>query len=237
QNVRLGPKLQPLKQDIVGDIGTALWVVMGTLGLVLVIACANVANLMLVRAESRQQELAIRAALGAGWGRIAREMLVESMTLGMLGGALGLGVAYAALRMLVAIGPDTVPRLREIGIDPFVLAFALGVSLLSGALFGVLPVVKYAGPRVATALQGVGRRFSEGRERHRARNTLVVAQVALALVLLVGAGLMIRTFQQLRSVKPGFSHPEEIQILHSLIPEAMAKDPERVMRMQNEILD
>ena len=237
QNARLGPRLQPLKQEIVGDIGTALWVVMGTLGLVLLIACANVANLLLVRAEARQQELAIRAALGAGWGRIAREMLVESMTLGVLGGALGVGLAYAALRILVAKGPDTLPRLREIGIDPLVLAFALGVSLLSGALFGVIPVLKYAGPRVATALRGVGRTFSHGRERHRARNTLVVVQVALALVLLVGSGLMIRTFQQLRSVQPGFTHPEEIQILHSMIPEAMAKDPERVMRMQHEILD
>ena len=113
QNARLAPRLQPLKQDIVGDIGTALWVVMGTLGLVLLIACANVANLLLVRAEARQQELAIRAALGAGWGRIAREMLVESMTLGVLGGALGLGLAYAALRILVAKGPDTLPRLRR----------------------------------------------------------------------------------------------------------------------------
>jgi ABC-type antimicrobial peptide transport system permease subunit len=158
QNVRLGPKLRPLQQEIVGDIGTALWVVMGALGLILVIACANVANLMLVRAEARQQELAIRAALGAGWGRIARELLIESMTLGMLGGALGLGVAYAALRMLVATGPDTLPRLREIGIDPFVVAFALGVSLLSGALFGVLPVLKYAGPRVATALRALAER-------------------------------------------------------------------------------
>ena len=106
-----------------------------------------------MRAEARQQELAIRAALGAGWGRIAREMLVESMTLGVLGGALGLGLAYAALRILVAKGPATLPRLNEIGIDPFVLAFALGVSLLSGALFGVIPVLKYAGPRVATALR------------------------------------------------------------------------------------
>src|SRR5262249_55426406 len=98
QNVHFGPKIQPLKQEIVGDIGTALWVVMGTLGLVLLIACANVANLLLVRAEARQQELAIRAALGAGWGRIVREMLVESMTLGVLGGAFGLGLAYTALR-------------------------------------------------------------------------------------------------------------------------------------------
>ena len=236
QNVRLVPRLQPLKQDIVGDIGTVLWVVMVTLGLVLLIACANVANLLLVRAESRQQELAIRAALGAGWGRIAREMLVESITLGVLGGTLGLGLAYAALRILVANGPDTLPRLREIGIDPLVLVFAFGVSVLSGVLFGVMPIVKYAGPRVATALRG-GRTFSPDRERHRTRHILVVVQVALALVLLVGSGLMIRTFQQLRSVQPGFTHPEEIQILHSMIPEAIAQEPDRVMRMQNEILD
>jgi len=237
QNARLAPRLQPLKQDIVGDIGTALWVVMGSLALVLLIACANVANLSLVRAEARQQELAIRAALGAGWGRIAREMLVESLTLGAVGGALGLGLAYAALQILVANGPDSLPRLHEIGIDPFVLAFAIGVSLLSGALFSVVPVLKYAGPGVATALRGVGRTFSHGRDRHRARNTLVVVQVALALVLLISSGLMIRTFQQLRNVQPGFTHPEEILILHSMVPETIAREPERVMRMQHEIMD
>ncbi|HEY1305767.1 MAG TPA: ABC transporter permease [Vicinamibacterales bacterium] len=237
QNARLGPMLQPLKQDIIGDVATVLWVVMGSLGLILLIACANVANLLLVRAEARQQELAIRAALGAGWGRIAREMLVESTMLGMLGGTMGLGLAYAGLRILVAKGPDTLPRLREIGIDPFVLAFAIGVSLVSSVFFGVGPVLKYARPRIATALQSVGRTASQGRERHRARNTLVVVQVALALVLLVSSGLMIRTFQHLRSVEPGFTHPEEIQILHSIIPEAIAKEPERVMRMQHEIMD
>ena len=237
QDARFGPRLQSLKQDIVGDIGTALWVVMGTLGLVLLIACANVANLLLVRAEARQQELAIRAALGASWRRIARALLVESMTLGLLGGAVGLGLAYGALRILVAKGPDTLPRLRDIGIDPVVLAFTLGVSLLSGVLFGVIPVVKYAGPRLATALRGVGRTFSDGRERHRARNTLVVAQVALALVLLIGSGLMLRTVQHLRRVQPGFTHPEEVQILHSMIPPTVAKEPERVMRMQHEILE
>jgi predicted permease len=236
EQARLTPRILPLKQEVVGDIGTALWVVMGSLGLVLLIACANVANLSLVRAEARQQELAIRAALGAGWGRIAREMLVESMTLGVLGGALGLGLAWAALRILVAKGPATLPRLHDIGIDPFVLAFAVGVSLLSGALFGVIPVLKYAGPGVATALRGVGRTFSLGRERHRARNTLVVVQVALALVLLVSSGLMIRTFQQLRRVQPGFTHPEEILILHSMTQADIAKEPERVMRMQHEIL-
>lgn len=236
-NAHLRPKIQPLKQEIVGDIGTALWIVMGTLVVVLLIACANVANLLLVRAEGRQQELAIRTALGAGWPRIAREMLIESITLGVLGGTLGLALAYAALRILVAKGPATLPRLGEIGIDPLVLAFAIGVSLFSGALFGVIPVFKYAGPRVATALRGVGRTFSQGRERHRARNILVVLQVALALVLLICSGLMIRTFQHLRNVRPGFTHPEEIQILHASIPQTVAKEPERVMRMDNEILD
>jgi putative ABC transport system permease protein len=235
QNAKISPKMQPLKQEVVGDIGATLWVVMGTLLLVLLIACANVANLMLVRGESRQQELAIRAALGAGWGRIAREMLIESMTLGVIGGALGLALAYGALRLLVAKGPATLPRLAEIRIDPLVLAFALGVSLLSGVLFGLIPVFKYAGPRVATALRGVGRTFSQGRERHRARNTLVVVQMALALVLLISSGLMIRTFQHLRNVHAGFAHPEEIQILHAFPPAALADEPERLMRMWQEV--
>jgi predicted permease len=235
QNARVAPKIQPLKQEVVGDIGATLWVVMGTLLLVLLIACANVANLMLVRGESRQQELAIRAALGAGWSRIAREMLLESMVLGVLGGALGLGMAYAALRILVARGPATLPRLAEIGIDPLVLAFALGVSLFSGVLFGLIPVLKYAGPQVATALRGVGRTFSQGRERHRARNTLVVVQMALALVLLISSGLMIRTFQHLRNVHAGFAHPEEIQILHAFPPPSIADEPERLMRMWQDV--
>ncbi len=237
RNAHFGPKIEPFKQEIVGDVGTALWVVMGTLVLVLLIACANVANLMLVRAESRQQELAIRAALGAGWSRIAREMLLESITLGLIGGAFGLGLADAALRVLVARGPATLPRLGEIRIDPSVLAFALGVSLFSGALFGLIPVLKYAGPRVANTLRGVGRTFSETRERHRTRNILVVVQVALALVLLVSSGLMIRTFQRLRSVRPGFTQPEDILILHTKIPEPVAMEPERVMRRYNETVN
>ncbi len=237
QNARLAPKAQPLKQDIVGDVGTVLWVVMGTLALVLLIACVNVANLLLVRGEARQQELAIRAALGAGWGRIAREMLFESMMLALFGGALGLVLAYGALRILAVKGPGDLPRLAEIRIDPVALAFAFGVSVMSGALFGVIPVLKHAGPRVASTLGGVGRTFSRSRERHRARNALVVVQVALALVLLISSGLMIRTFQRLHSVQPGFTQPEEIQILHAMTPKAIAGEPERVMRMENEILD
>jgi len=236
-NARIGPKLQPLKKEVVGDVETVLWVIMGTIGLVLLIACANVANLLLVRAEGRQQELAIRAALGAGWGAIARDMLLESLTLGLLGGLMGLGVAYAALRALVAMGPETLPRLAEIGIDGTVLVFAIAVSLFTSVLFGMVPALKYAGPQIAMALRGGGRSSSHSVERHRARNTLVVVQVALALVLLIGSGLMIRTFQALRQVEPGFTNPESVQLLRAYIPDAQVKDPMMVMRMQQEMLD
>src|SRR5215469_5726759 len=237
ENARFGPKLQPLKQDVVGDIGNTLWVLMGTIGLVLLIACANVANLLLVRAEGRQQEFAIRAALGAGWERIAKELLLESVTLSIIGGALGLALAYGALRLLVAKGPATLPRLTEIGIDPLVLAFTLAISLLSGLLFGLIPALKCAGPRVAEALRGGGRTLSHGRERQRARNTLVVIQVGLALVLLVGSGLMIRTFQALRNIQPGFVHPEEIEMMRVFIPEAHVKDAKDLMRMQQAMME
>jgi putative ABC transport system permease protein len=236
RNARFGPQIQPLKQEIVGNAGTMLWVVMGTLALVLLIACANVASLLLVDAEVRGPELAVRAALGAGWRRIAGQLLAESVTLGMLGGALGLGPAYVGLKILAARGPSTLPRLNEIQFDPWVLAFAFGASVFSGVLAGIIPLAKYSRPPAA-ALRTVGRTFSQTRERHRARNTLVVVQVALALVLLVGAGLMIRTFQQLRAVQPGFTLPDEIHIVRSSIPEAIAKEPTRAMRMWQEILD
>jgi len=237
ENARFGPNLQPLKQEVVGDIGSVLWVLMGTIGLMLLIACANVANLLLVRADGRQQELAVRAALGAGWGRIARELLIESVTLSVVGGALGLALSYGALKLLVAKGPPTLPRLAEIGIDPLALGFALAISLLSGLLFGLIPVLKYAGPQLSGALRGGGRTLSQSRERHRARNTLVVAQVGLALVLLVGSGLMIRTFQALRNVQPGFTRPEEVQLLHITIPEGHVKDAEQVMHMENAMME
>jgi putative ABC transport system permease protein len=236
-NARLAPRIRELREDVVGDIGQVLWVLMGTIGLVLLIACANVATLLLVRAEGRQQELAIRAALGAGWGRIARALLIESLTLGVLGGAFGLGLAYASLRAFVASGPETLPRLSEIGIDPLVLVFALGVSLVSGLLFGLIPAIKYAGPRLAGALRGGGRTLSQSRDRHRARNTLVVVQVALALVLLVASGLMIRTFHALRNIAPGFTKPGAIQLLRISIPEGQVKEPDRVMRIEQVMVD
>jgi putative ABC transport system permease protein len=234
---RLAPTLRPLKDDLVGDIGKVLWVLMGTIGLVLLIACANVANLLLVRAEARQQELAIRAALGAGWGRIARELLVESLTLAALGGAVGLALAFAALRGLHAIAPANLPRLTEIGLDGTVLLFTVAISILAAVLFGALPVIKHAGPHLAATLRAGGRTLSESKERHRARSTLVVVQVALALVLLVSSGLMIRTFQALKRVEPGFTRPEEVQTLRISIPRSQVEDPVDAVRMEQAIAD
>ncbi|SPE31952.1 conserved membrane hypothetical protein [Acidobacteriia bacterium SbA2] len=235
EEARIGPNVRPLKRDVVGDADKLLWVLMGSIGLVLLIACANVANLLLVRAEGRQQELAIRTALGATRGRIAAELLFESFTLSLAGSALGLGLAYGALRVLIAMAPSGLPRLAEIGIDIRVLLFTLGVAVVASLLFGSVPVFKYAGVGLGTGLREGGRTLSESRERHRARSTLVVVQVALALVLLISSGLMIRTFRALTHVQPGFHHPNEVQTFWLSIPEAEVPAPEQVVRMQEEI--
>jgi len=232
---KFGPNLRQLKQDVVGDVGSTLWVLMGSIGLVLLIACANVANLLLVRAEGRQQELAIRAALGAGWGRIAAELLLESLILGLMGSVLGLGLAYAALRALIAMAPSGLPRLAEIGIDAQVLLFTLGVAILASLLFGAVPVFKYAKAHLGTGLREGGRSLSQSREQHRARSVLVIVQVALALVLTVCSGLMIRTFRALTRVQPGFASPAELQTFRLFIPEVEVKDNTQVVRMQQEI--
>ena len=234
---KVAPLVEPLKQQMVGNIRGVLWVLMGTIGMVLLIACANVANLLLVRADGRQQELAIRAALGAGWGQIARELLMESMVLGIFGGIAGLALAYGSLQLLVAIAPANLPRMESISIDGTVLLFTLGIALLAGLLFGIIPVVKYAGPQLAPALRAGGRTLSQSKERHRARNVLVVVQVALALVLLIGSGLMIRTFQTLKHVQPGFENPEQVETLRISIPETQVKDEVQVVREEQEIID
>jgi predicted permease len=234
---KITPMLRPLKQEVIGNVSELLCVVMGTIGLVMVIACANVANLMLVRVEARRQELAVRAALGAGWTRILRGLLVESVMLGLMGGVVGVGLAYAGVRFLVTVGPANLPRLAEISIDARTLGFTLVLSVLSGLLFGLIPALKYAGPRTSLALRSAGRTISASRERHRARNLLVVGQVAMALVLLVSAGLMIRTFEALRTVEPGFTDAQHLQLMRISIPDSLIQEPERVTRIQHEILD
>jgi predicted permease len=226
------PNIRALKKDVIGDVGSVLGVLMGALGLVLLLVCANVANLVLVRAQSRQQEFAIRAALGAGWGRIARELLVESLTLGIAGGALGLVLACAGLKVLVAQGPATLPRLDEISIDGTALSFAVACSLGTSLLFGLASILRAGIPG---RIQGT-RGSTLGVRQLRAQDALVVTQVALAFVLLVASGLMMRTLAALRAVTPGFTHPEWIQTVRIVIPEALTSDSERISRIQSDIL-
>ena len=237
EQAHIQPDVRPLKQDVIGSLGKLLWVLMGSIGVVLLIACANVANLLLVRAEGRQQEIAVRIALGASWRRIAGVLLTESVVLGVLGGVAGLGLAYGAVKLLVRLAPQYLPRVDRIAIDPTVLLFTLALSLGAGLLFGVMPVLKYAAPRITVALRAGGRTLSQSREAHRARNSLVVLQTALAVVLLIGSGLMIRTFEALRQVQPGFRDPARLQTLSIYIPETQVKEPERVIRMEQEIRD
>ncbi|MGE5324886.1 MAG: ABC transporter permease [Actinomycetota bacterium] len=236
EDARLAPSIKPLKEYVVGDIGSVLWVLMGSIALVLLIACANVANLVLVRVEGRRQELAILSALGARWRRIASELLVESVVLGLLGSVLGLGVAYGGLRILLAYAPKGLPRINDIGIDANVLLFTLGLAMLASLLFGCIPIFKYAGSRLGTGLREGARGMSQSREQHRARSSLVVVQVALALVLLICSGLMMRTFVALTRVEPGFTRPAEIQTFSLSIPETEVKDEESVPRTFEEIM-
>ena len=234
---QIAPALRPLKQEVIGSVGNVLWVVLATVGVVLLIACANVTNLLLVRAEGRERELAVRVALGADGWRVARVLLVESVSLAALGGILGLALAYAALELLGAVGAVGLPRLHEISLDATAVVLALGVSLLSGLVLGAVPAFKIAGPRFLGGLHGGARGASAGRSQHRVQNALVVAQVALALVLLVSSGLMLRTFQSLLAVEPGFSEPAELQTMRLTIPFTVEPDPDRVLRMQNDIVD
>ncbi len=236
EDAHIGPNVRSLKRDVVGDVGSVLWVLMGSIGMVLLIACANVANLLLVRVEGRRQELAVRAALGASRGRIAADLLLESVILGLLGSAVGLGLAYAALRVLAAIAPAGLPRIREIGINVPVLLFTLLISLFASILFGSIPIFKYAGVRLSTGIREGGRALSQSKEQHRARSVLVVVQVAFALVLLICSGLMIRTFRALTNVNPGFAGPAALQTFRISIPNALVKENEQVVRAQEEIL-
>jgi len=236
-NWRIAPALQPLKETVVGSIETVLWVVMGTIGVVMLIACTNVANLLLVRADARQQELAVRSALGAGRWRIVRELLSESLTLGLIGGTAGVAVAYAGIRLLTAIGPGDLPRLSEISLDAWSIAFTFILSVLSGLFFGAIPALRYAHSKQRLTALGAARTSSVSRERNRGRNLMVMAQVAMALVLLICAVLMIRTFMAMRNVDPGFSDPPSLQVMRLSIPETLVRDSKSVIRMQNNMLD
>ncbi|MGH7577860.1 MAG: ABC transporter permease, partial [Longimicrobiales bacterium] len=208
-DARVTPLTVPLKESMVGDVQRTLWILFGTVGLVLLIALANVANLFLVRAEEAQRETAVRRALGAGRGRIVRDFMIETLLVSLAAGVVGVLAAASAIRVLRLRAPVNVPRLDEVGLHPAVLLVALFTVFAAGALLGFLPALRrQAGP--AAALADGGRRSTAGRTRRRGREVLMATQVALALVLLIGSGLLFRTFHQLRAVDVGFTERDAL---------------------------
>ncbi|MEJ7810812.1 MAG: ABC transporter permease, partial [Gemmatimonadaceae bacterium] len=234
--VRFATLVHPLRDDVVGDVGRVLWVILGTAGVVLLIACANVANLFLVRAEGRQKEIAVRSALGASQSDLLRLALTESLLLAAVGGALGVTLAWSGVRALVRAAPVALPRLAEVSVDARTLAVAALVAVLAGLLFSVLPILRYRAISLAGALKEGSRGSTSGRERHRARNALVVSQVALALVLLAGAGLMARSFSRLRAVDPGFDAARLLTVRLALPNAAYPRGAERA-RLFSRLVD
>jgi len=234
-NTGIGATGAPLEERVVGSIRPALAVLTGAVGLVLLIACVNVANLLLGRAASRQREFAIRAALGAGRRRIIRQLLTESVVLALLGAAGGLAIAWAGVRVLVALDPSTVPRIGDIRIDGTVLVFALGIAIATGMLFGLAPALQALRRNSPAILKEEGRAVTAGRSRMRFRAALVVAEVALALVLLVGAGLLLRSFARLMHVDPGVD-PRNVMTAFVQLPERKYPEAEQRTRFFEDFL-
>ncbi|HXI23972.1 MAG TPA: ABC transporter permease [Pyrinomonadaceae bacterium] len=228
-----GAAVGSLKQRIVGDIGPTLWMLLGAVAFVLLIACVNVGNLMLARASGRAREFAIRAALGAGWWRLVRQSLTESLLLSFTGGALGVFVAYSATHAALSLLPTTLPRAQEVRIDYRVLLFALGISLLSGILAGLAPALRNS--RFADALKESGRGNTGARSR--AQATLVAVEVALAVVLLIGGGLMIRSIRALWNIDPGFRSDDLLTFGLSLAPSTRNDKPEAIRANLRQLSD
>ncbi|HZS18941.1 MAG TPA: ABC transporter permease [Candidatus Udaeobacter sp.] len=200
-----GAKVYGLQDQVVGPMRTGLWILLGAVTLVLLIACANLTTMLLARAASREREMAIRVALGANLKRMLRQLLTESVLLSVLGGTAGVLLSIWAIDLLRAIGAQTVPRLREVNLDLNVLAMTFGVCIVTGILFGIVPALVSAKPELTEALKEGGRGSTSGAHRHRLRNSLIVVETVLALILLASAGLLIKSFVRLQSVSPGFN--------------------------------
>jgi predicted permease len=233
ENLRLST--EPMLERLVGDYKTRLLVLLGAVGLVLLIACGNVANLLLARSAVRGRELALRAALGAGRGRIIRQLLTESAVLGLLSGILAIGFAWAGVRALLALVPPGVPRFEQAGLDARVLAFALGISLLSSLVFGLAPALRAVGGSLSGSLKEGGR-GSAGAARDWLRPALIAGEVALAVLLLVGAGLLIRSALALQEVRPGFE-PRGVLTARVSLPENGYREPERILAAFNRLAE
>jgi putative ABC transport system permease protein len=229
-------RLDPLHEEIVGDVRLALWILQGAVGFVLLIACANLANLLLARAGSRQKEFAIRAALGAGRGRMLRQFLTEGVLLSLMGGGLGILMAFGGLRALLAANPDGIPRAAAVEMDAAVLVFTLLVAVGTGLLFGLAPLLQLSRGTMGITLKEAGARTTAGSARARARSALVMAEVALAVVLVVGAGLLLRSFWNLRQVDPGFDR-SRLMTFGLVLPAATYPEPERRAAFFRDLLD
>ncbi len=236
QEARFGPNVRPLSREILGDVANVLWVLLGTVAIVLLIACANVANLFLVRAESRYREIAVRKALGASRREVALEFFWDSMLLAAAGGIAGAGLGYAGVRLLHRLSPEGLPRLHSIALDGSVLLVIAALTMAAGIFLAIAPAAKQARQTLASVLREGGRGGSAGRERHRMRSALVVSQLALALVLLAGSGLMFRTVLALGQVDPGFDRAADVLTLRLSIPSAEVPEPEQAALMHERIL-
>jgi predicted permease len=217
-----------LHEDVVADARPKMMLLLGAVAFVLLIACANIASVLLARAESRQKEVALRAALGAGRGRLVRQFLAESLVLAVLGGIAGLVLGDLALRLILTMDPASVPRVQEIGIDGWVLGATTVVALVTGLLFGIVPAIQASRPDLVEALKVSGQRTTAGRDSLRVRRTLVVAEVALAVVLVAGAGLLIKSFARLLDVGSGFE-PRGLVTLSLSLPSALYEKDEDVV--------
>jgi predicted permease len=225
----------PVKEQLVGRLRPALFVLLGAVAFVLLIACANVANLLLARASAREKELAIRAALGAGRARLVRQLLTESLILGLAGGLLGLALAYSGVDALRALAPANTPRMDEVYIDPLVLAFTFGISLLTGLFFGLAPAWHIARTDLRESLNEAGRGTSAARGSLNLRASLVVSELALAVLLLVGAGLLIRSFSRLLDVSPGFQ-TQHLLTMELSLPEKTYPDGAPVQKFYTQLM-
>jgi putative ABC transport system permease protein len=232
-NAGTSVRLRPLLEIFVVDVRRALWVIFGAVGFVLLIACANIANLLLARATARKKEMAIRTAVGASRWRIARQLLTESILLSLIGGGIGLVLARWGVDLILYVSPNAIPRSREIGLDWKVLAFTAGISFLTGILFGLIPAIQAGEVDVHETLKETGRGTSG---RQWLRSSLVVVEVATTLVLLIGAGLMIRSFYMLQKVDPGFSH-EHLTSFSVALPEKKYATVEARASFYNRLLE